>query len=149
MSNVTPIRDGQQPPGDHPLGELAALIDGKLDLDKLRTVVTHVRRCPECQSELVEVAAGASALRMASRPEVADPGYLPLPSFLDQLGVTDRHDRGGVGSGPAEAPPKGSLVVAAAKTQGQAGGVIVPMRRRRRWWMAAAAIAAVVLGSSA
>jgi hypothetical protein len=128
---------------------LEALIDGQLSLAQLRSVVTHLRGCLLCQAELVEVAAGSGAMRMASRPEVAAPGDLPVPTFLDQLGVVDGYGLGGVSFDPAGSPAEAFPAQEPAGAPGQPDAVITPMRRQLRWWMAAAAVVVVVLGIAA
>ena len=56
----------------HPIDQLAPMIEGELDLDELRTVVRHVRHCPVCHAELVEVAAALGALRGVARDSLDD-----------------------------------------------------------------------------
>jgi Anti-sigma-K factor rskA/Putative zinc-finger len=71
---------------DHPIDELPALVAGELDLETLREVVRHLRDCPACQAELVEIAAAAGALRysatLAGGPEVTADDLPPLPARL-------------------------------------------------------------------
>lgn len=65
----------------HPTDQLAPLITGQLDLSELREVVRHVRRCPVCQADLVEVAAGLGALRSVEREgldDIAEPPPLAV-----------------------------------------------------------------------
>ncbi len=51
------------PDPSHPSDELVAFVNGELDLDELRAVTRHLRGCPSCQAELVEIAAGLGAMR--------------------------------------------------------------------------------------
>jgi hypothetical protein len=73
---------GLEPQDEHPVEELAALLNGELVLEELRRVVRHVRRCASCQAELVEVGAGFGALRHSERagmvPEHDAPVLPPL-----------------------------------------------------------------------
>lgn len=65
----------------HPIDQLAPLIGGELDLRELRDVINHVRRCPVCQAEMVEIAAGLGALRAIDREgldDIADPPPLAV-----------------------------------------------------------------------
>jgi hypothetical protein len=91
-----------EPADLHPVDQLAPMIEGELDLAELRTVVRHVRRCPACQAELVEVAAALGALRGVARDgldDIAEPPPLAVhpieavPSPADRSG-TARAERG-------------------------------------------------------
>lgn len=108
MSTLTP------PPADHgscPSEQLVALVEGRLGLDELRQVVAHARRCPRCQADLVEVAAGAGALRAAVTPAAADGLVLPPAAFLEELAAAPE-DRAVVPF--ARRHRRGLLAVAAA-----------------------------------
>jgi len=65
----------------HPTDQLAPLIGGELDLLELREVIRHVRRCPVCQADMVEIAAGLGALRTIDREgldDIAEPPPLAV-----------------------------------------------------------------------
>jgi anti-sigma factor RsiW len=58
--------------------QLPELVEGELDLEDSRAVTDHLRRCPECRDELVEVAAGIGLMRRldtlaSTEPPVAAP----------------------------------------------------------------------------
>ncbi len=120
----SPTDDALEPPDGHPFEELVALLGGQLGLEEMSAVVRHTRSCPLCQAELVEIVAGAGALRLANRPELAPPSELPPPSFLAEIEAEERLDLGPV--------PK-----------------VVVSRRRRRVAVALAGVAAAVLGIGA
>jgi len=61
VSTSDDIRPGH--PDSHVEEELPALLGGELDLDSTRAVTGHLRSCPDCRSELVEVSAGISVMR--------------------------------------------------------------------------------------
>ena len=70
-----------EPADMHPTDQLAPMIEGELALAELRDVVRHVRRCPVCQAELVEVAAALGALRGVARDgldDIAEPPPLAV-----------------------------------------------------------------------
>ena len=108
-----------EPADLHPTDQLAPMIEGELDLGELRDVVRHVRRCPVCQAELVEVAAALGALRGVAR------------DGLDDI---------------AEPPPLAVHPIEVAPTPGdgtRAGGS--PRRMRSRPFLTVAAAAAAVV----
>jgi hypothetical protein len=59
-------------PDRHVEEELPALLGGELDLETTRDVTGHLRSCPECRNELVEVAAGISVMRRLDQTSAAD-----------------------------------------------------------------------------
>ncbi len=56
-----------RPPSDHVAEDIPALLSGELDLDATRVVTDHLRACPQCRGDLVEIAAGVSLLRRLDR----------------------------------------------------------------------------------
>lgn len=125
MSTPTPPSDDR---GSCPSEQLVALVEGRLGLDELRQVVGHARRCQTCQADLVEVAAGAGALRAAVAPSAADGVALPPAAFLDDIAAAGGHQ-----------PP------AAGEALGT-GAAVVPFTRRHRRGVLAVAAAVAVIG---
>lgn len=76
-----------EPADLHPTDQLAPLIGGELDLLELREVIRHVRRCPVCQADMVEIAAGLGALRAVDREGLDDIAE-PPPLAVHPLEVT-------------------------------------------------------------
>jgi hypothetical protein len=134
------VSDHVSEPADlHPTDQLAPMLAGELTLDELRTVVVHVRRCPNCQAELVEVAAGYGALQGVAREgldDLAEPPPLavhpievapvrPVPPLVDD---------GSTGSTSARAQRSGltrialGVVTAAAAVVLVLSGVVVGTR---------------------
>ncbi|MBV9794680.1 MAG: anti-sigma factor [Actinobacteria bacterium] len=67
----------------HIADELPALLAGELTREQTLAVAAHLRRCPECQEELVSMVVAAGTLRAAARAEQAPaawPGFPPLAS---------------------------------------------------------------------
>ena len=111
-------------PPQHPTDDLAALLTGDLDLTRTRAVGVHLRRCPACREELVEVAVATGTLRRVERTGLDEPEVVaPLTVVPD-----DEVAAPAAGDGPA--------------------GVVVPLddhRRARRRWVSVAAAAAVLV----
>lgn len=63
-------------PGAHLTEELSAYLDGELSTLELPDVITHLRTCDECRTELAELDRSRTAVR-------ALPGIEP-PTFLEQ-----------------------------------------------------------------
>lgn len=118
MSNQFP-----DPTDLHPTDLLPLLLAGELSLGELRSVVTHTRRCPDCQAELVEVAAGFGALRgvaLTGLTEIDDPPPLAVhpieatpvrPVEVDAVAAPDvevEPDAGLSGAGPSGAGRPGA-----------------------------------------
>jgi len=101
---------GTEPADLHPTDQLAPLLAGDLTLTELRAVVVHVRRCPNCQAELVEVAAGYGALQGVAREgltDVAEPPPLavhPLEAVPDRAADPVAGSAGAGRDGPAAGP---------------------------------------------
>ncbi len=67
-------------PDRHVEEELPALLGGEIDLDTTRNVTGHLRSCPDCRNELVEVAAGISVMRRLDQTSATDgPLDAPVP----------------------------------------------------------------------
>ncbi len=62
-------------PGEHPIEQLSAYLDGELITEELPILSTHLDTCVECRRELAELDRARTAVR-------ALPGVEP-PSFLD------------------------------------------------------------------
>ncbi len=102
-----------EPAAMHPSDELVALIGGELDLATLREVVRHVRRCPHCQSELVEVAAGLGALRAVEADGLDDIAE-PPPLAVHPLEIAPSADTTSSPPQPRGSRRRLTVVVAAA-----------------------------------
>lgn len=59
-------------PDRHVEEELPALLGGEIDLEMTRDVTGHLRSCPDCRNELVEVAAGISVMRRLDQTSATD-----------------------------------------------------------------------------
>ena len=141
---------GQRPPDGHPSSELALLVSGELTVEQMRPLVAHLRGCPACQRELVEVAAATGALRMAARPELAQVTDLPAPAFMEEVRRSAPAAET-AGARSVEPTPVGIHAGPGPAGQGMDGasGAVVPMRRRRPWLAAAAAAAVLAVGGIA
>ena len=70
----------------HVADELPALLAGECTREQTLAVAAHLRRCPECQEELVSMVVAAGTLRAAARaertsaPAAAAPPAPPAPS---------------------------------------------------------------------
>ena len=112
-----------EPADLHPVDQLAPLLAGELTLAELRAVVLHVRHCPVCQAELVEVAAGYGALQGVAREGLTDLAE-PPPLAVHPIDATpvrplevvadDPVDAAGSGRGRRSRTPRALTAVAAA-----------------------------------
>ncbi len=69
-------------PGIHIEEELPAVLAGEVDLDTIRVVTGHLRACPDCRDELVEVAAGIAVMRRLDQSAASvdeQPAAPPVP----------------------------------------------------------------------
>ncbi len=105
--------------------ELPALLAGELDLDTTRAVTGHLRSCPDCRDELVEVAAGISVMRQLDQ------------TSLDQTSLDETSlDETTVDDGPVAAP----VPIDAARRPAR------PRPHTRTMLLVAAAVALVFAG---
>jgi hypothetical protein len=111
-------------PEAHPVEELPALLNGELALDELRRVIRHLRRCPSCQAELVEVAAAIGVLRHTER-----------------AGMTDTVDT-------AALPPLRAVPVSPDRP-GDRVAPVTPLGARRHRLLALAAVIVLIVGGGA
>ncbi|MFN8041218.1 MAG: anti-sigma factor [Acidimicrobiales bacterium] len=110
-------------PPQHPTDDLAALLAGELDLARTRAVGAHLRRCPACRDELVEVAVATGTLRRVERTGLDEAEVVPPLTVVPD-------DEGGSTAGADAVAP----VVA-----------LDDRRRARRRWPAVAAVVALVV----
>ena len=76
-------------PPQHPTDDLAALLTGDLDLTRTRAVTAHLRRCPACRDELVEVAAALGVRQALHRVDGGDARRAEVVAVLLALVLVD------------------------------------------------------------
>jgi len=95
---------------EHPVEELAALVGGELDLPSLQAVTRHLRSCPSCRAELVEVAAGMGGLLAVQRNGMAESLQPPPLAIVPgcPTGVSSALPGAGATPSPVVAPGPGA-----------------------------------------
>ena len=73
---------------EHCVDDLPGFLHGELRLERLRAVTMHLRGCPECRRELVEIAVGVAALARVERQGLLDGSLTTLPPLADPLAET-------------------------------------------------------------
>jgi anti-sigma factor RsiW len=124
----------------HVADELPALLAGECTREQTLAVAAHLRRCPECQDELVSMVVAAGTLRAAARAERASapaPAAPPEPSALPASSATPSPST-------SSTPPDPSATPGTSDPETPEWLKRIPDRPRRRRRLVALAAAIVI-----